>query len=133
MKAIFQIDIIFMSKKQFKGHFRHVFRGEVEVHMDFIKAAFKTVIQRYVDEQVNVEDMGCETIEMEREEVDPQYVPSDVIATLPNSFHVTCLNYTVRSGETYLFMRIWEDSIENMLFQVVLKENEVLEQTTKVQ
>ena len=101
--------------------------------MDFIKAAFQTVIQRYVDEQVNIEDMGCETIEMEREEVDPQYVPSDILAKLPNSFLVMCLNYTVTSGETYLFIRIWGDSIENMLFQVVLKENEVLEQTTKVQ
>lgn len=121
-----------MSKKRFNGHFRHVSRGEVEVCMDFIKATFKTVIQRYVDEQVNIEDMGCETIEMEREEVDPQYVPSDVLVTLPNSFLVTCLNYTVASGETYLFMGIWGDSVENMLFQVVLRENEVLEQTTKV-
>ena len=57
--------------------------------MDFIKATFKTVIQRYDDEQVNIEDMGCETIEMEREEVDPQYVPSDVLVTLPNSCLVT--------------------------------------------
>lgn len=121
-----------MSKKWFNGHFRHVSRGEVEVCVEFVKAAFQTVIQRYVDEQVNIEDMGCETIEMERGEVDPQYVPSDVLVTLPNAFLVTCLNYTVASGETYLFMGIWGDSVENMFFQVVLRENEVLEQTTKV-
>lgn len=100
--------------------------------MEFVKTAFQMVIQRYVDEQVNIEDMGCETIEMEREEVDLQYVPSDVLVTLPKSFLVTCLNYTVTSGETYLFMSIWGDSVENMFFQVVLRENEVLEQTTKV-
>lgn len=52
--------------------------------MEFVKAAFQTVIQRYVDEQVNIEDMGCETIEMEREEVDPQYVPSDVMVIFTN-------------------------------------------------
>lgn len=66
-----------MSKKWFKGHFRHVFRGEVEgSRMDFIKAAFKTVIQRYVDEQVNIEDMDVKQLKWrERKSIRSTFLP----------------------------------------------------------
>ncbi|MEL5987603.1 hypothetical protein AAF454_04175 [Kurthia gibsonii] len=44
--------------------------------MDFIKAAFKTVIQRYVDEQVNIEDMDVKQLKWrERKSIRSTFLP----------------------------------------------------------
>ncbi|GEL04677.1 hypothetical protein [Rummeliibacillus stabekisii] len=76
-------------------------------------------------EQVTLNNIGYETIELYREEMDEQFFTEEEFKVLPDVCMVTAINYWTKERNEYLMMDVYDESNQNHVKTIWVKNGEV--------
>lgn len=92
--------------------------------MEYSYERFLKGINYFTGESILMADIGYETIELYKEEVDERYFTEEEWGTLPYVCMVTAINYVSEEAEEYLMMDVY-DEMQTKLFKTIwLKDGE---------
>ena len=76
-------------------------------------------------EQVTLKDIGYESIELYKSEMDERFFTEEEFKTLPEVCMVTAISYLTKSNEDYLMMDVYDESNQHHVKTIWLKNGEV--------
>lgn len=76
-------------------------------------------------DHVTLNDIGYETIELYKEEMDERFFTEDEFKALPKVCMVTTISYLTKSNEDYLMMDVYDESNEHHVKTIWLKNGEM--------
>lgn len=76
-------------------------------------------------EQVTLNDIGYETIELYKEEMDERFFSEDEFKALPDVCMVTAISYLTKTNEDYLMMDVYDESNQHHIKTIWVKNGEV--------
>lgn len=76
-------------------------------------------------DQVTLNDIGYETIELYKEEMDERFFTEDEFKALPKVCMVTAISYLTQANEDYLMMDVYDESNQNHVKTIWLKNGEM--------
>lgn len=78
-----------------------------------------------ISEQVTLNDIGYETIELYKEEMDERFFTEDEFKVVPKVCMVTAISYLTKTNEDYLMMDAYDESNQHHIKTIWLKNGEV--------
>lgn len=77
------------------------------------------------NEQVTLDSIGYETIELQKLEMDERFFTEDEFKALPKVCMVTAINYWTKERNEYLMMDVYDESNQNHVKTIWLKNGEM--------
>ncbi|OMC81609.1 hypothetical protein [Viridibacillus sp. FSL H8-0123] len=92
---------------------------------------FLQALEKMMNEKIDLKDVGYETIELYRDELDTNLITEDVIKNLPDEVLVSSVNFIDEKGDEYLVIdkTLYENS--EQLSTIWMKNGEVIEEPTQ--
>lgn len=78
-----------------------------------------------ISEQVTLNDIGYETIELYKEEMDERFFTEDEFKALPDACMVTAISYLTKFNVDYLMMDVYDESNQHHIKTIWLKNGEI--------
>lgn len=85
---------------------------------------FKGIVLRTFD-QVTLNEIGYETIELYKEEMDERFFTDEEFKALPKVCMVTAINYITKTQDDYLMMDIYNENNQHHVKTIWLKNGVV--------
>lgn len=76
-------------------------------------------------DQVTLNEIGYETIELYKEEMDERFFKEDEFKALPKVCMITAISYLTKSNEDYLMMDVYDESNQHHVKTIWLKNGEM--------
>jgi len=76
-------------------------------------------------EKVTLNNIGYETIELRKEEMDERFFTEQEFKALPKVCMVTAISYLMKSNEVYLMMDVYDENNQHHVKTVWLKNGEI--------
>ncbi|ETT87154.1 hypothetical protein MKZ08_19165 [Viridibacillus sp. FSL R5-0477] len=92
---------------------------------------FLQALEKMMNEKIDLKDVGYETIELYRDELDTNLITEDVIKNLPDEVLVSSVNFIDEKGDEYLMIDITLYENSELLSTIWMKNGEVIEEPTQ--
>lgn len=92
--------------------------------MEYSYERFLKGIKCFTGESILMAEIGYETVELYKEEVDERYFTEEEYQVLPNVCMVTAINYVSEVSEEYLMMDVYDRAQMKLFKTIWLKDGE---------
>lgn len=76
-------------------------------------------------DQVTLNDIGYETIELYKEEMDERFFTEEEFKAVPKVCRVTAISYLTKTNEDYLMMDVYDENNQHHVKTIWLKNGEM--------
>lgn len=83
-------------------------------------------MNRLIGKSISLNEIGYESIEFEKEEIDKMLIPSVILEPLPEPIVTSSVDYTDWEGNYYLYLTVSSESIDSPPYEVWLVNGEVI-------
>lgn len=83
-------------------------------------------MSKLVGKTIAIEEVGYESLQFEKEEIDETLIPKEILTPLQEPIMTTSVDYTDDEGNYYLFLSVSRDDIGLPPYEVWLKNGEVI-------
>ncbi|MGE7769316.1 hypothetical protein ACQKMK_02125 [Viridibacillus arvi] len=92
---------------------------------------FLQVLEKVMKEKIDLKEVGYETVELYRDELDTNLISEDVVKNLPDEVLVSSANFVDNKGDEYLMIDITLYENSELLSTVWMKNGELIEEPTQ--
>lgn len=92
---------------------------------------FLQALEKMTKEKIDLKDVGYETVELYRDELDTNLISEDVIKNLPDEVLVSSANFIDEKGDEYLLIDIVLYENSEPLSTMWMKNGEVIGEKTQ--
>lgn len=83
-------------------------------------------MSRLIGKTIAIDEVGYESLQFEKEEIDETLIPTEILAHLPEPIVITSVDFTDADGNYYLYLSVSRDVIGLPSYEVWLINGEVI-------
>ncbi|MGE7672111.1 hypothetical protein ACQKMV_00830 [Lysinibacillus sp. NPDC094403] len=83
-------------------------------------------MNRLIGKTISVNEVGYESLQFEKEEIDEILIPTEILAPLLEPIMTTSVDYTDAEGNYYLYLSVSRDEIGLPSYEVWLVNGELI-------
>jgi len=94
--------------------------------MKYSYERFLVGIRKYTEESILFKDIGYETVELHKEEMDERYFTEEEWLQLPHVCMVTAISFVTESKDEYIMLDVYDEQNSHHFKSVWIKNGEIL-------